>query len=562
MIRSNTFTFVIFLMYFTPYGFAEPVYGPPSKAQHDYDECEEQVKKLNRDTKSKDEEIKALQRRCAQLKADLNKENHDNRGADARISDIDGNGQPIQQQCKEFKKLSEDPQTNTPDLQKRLSTCDDLQILTKVAGNNWSNTKAVDSEKSSQKSMAGPGGQLECKNRAIYTIDYKPCLNILGLYSGVLAAEQAMELQQKIRRDLKDKSINENTARKSAEGDLQTAAYDGMIEKHKHEKSLNTEKVIAYGAAVMALIGAYNMLPNEKDAVKKCKGFRPRPGNSKENCEESVENYKSDIIANSENKSKLAAAITQFMAKAAAAGIALQGNINTAKAVDKVKKTFDEETADMMIDRCQFNPADPACINPGPRVRGRGGLSSEFGVGDGSANAFNFNTDEVPFGEPGAETDLGDMKTVNAPNSPFKAEAEKANGILNPAAAAQVQATGGAGSGGGGGGGGGGAGGASLGGDLDRPQDGNKEAELKTTKVSGIYDNTGGGGYKAIGKGKDDANPFASLFDQKGAEGGVEEDRSLASDDIGDKDMDLFKKISKRYGLIQADKRIEANNLE
>jgi hypothetical protein len=109
----------------------------------------------------------------------------------------------------------------------------------------------------------------------------------------------------------------------------------------------------------------------------------------------------------------------------------------------------------------------------------------------------------------------------------------------------------------------GGGGGAQLGGDLDGAnKEAEKEAQVKATKVSGVYESSGGGGFKAVGKGKDDANPFASLFDQQGEAGGVEEDRSIASGDIDGNASGLFQKISKRYSQIQADKRIEANNLE
>jgi hypothetical protein len=44
--------------------------------------------------------------------------------------------------------------------------------------------------------------------------------------------------------------------------------------------------------------------------------------------------------------------------------------------------------------------------------------------------------------------------------------------------------------------------------------------------------------------------------------GGVEEERSIASGDIDGKASGLFEKISRRYTQIQADKRIEAKNLE
>jgi hypothetical protein len=557
-----SFFSILFLLYFIPHGHAQGTYGPDTISDT-LKKCESELSRMKLDNKTyKKEDVEAMQRRCDELtKLNANQE-YQNQGTDEKISQIESNGQSIQKQCDEFKKLKNE-KPNDKDLQKKDGTCEDLKALTKVAGNSWSSARGPDVEKSTKKSMPGPGGVLECKNPAIYTIDYKPCLNILALYSSVIAAEQAMDLQQKIRRDQKDKSINEETARKAAEGDTQEAAYDGMVAKHNHEKSLNSEKMVAYGAAVAALMGAYAMLPSTGDAVKKCKSLRQTA--PPQNCDQTVNDYP-EVIANDDNKAKLATAIAHFLAKAAAAGIAMQEHLNAAKATKKVKKTFDGDVAaDLMIDRCQFNPADPACIDPSKKVRtkGPGAQSSDFGVGDGSVNSFNLNPEGAPFGEPGAETDLGDMNAVSSPNSPFKGEAEKANGILNPAAAAQVQATGGAGGGFGGGGGGGGAGGASLGNDLEGKKEASTEPELKTNKVSGIYDSAGGAGYKAIGKGKgDDANPFASLFDQKGPAGGVEEDRSIASDDIGDKDMDLFQKISRRYGLIQADKRIEVNNLE
>jgi hypothetical protein len=223
----------------------------------------------------------------------------------------------------------------------------------------------------------------------------------------------------------------------------------------------------------------------------------------------------------------------------------------------------------MMLELCEFNPADPACVKRGNRVAGsresaNGTLS--FDADDG-VNSFNLNPASETFGEAGSETNLPDDKNnVAAINSPFKDAAQEAKGILNPADQAVVQATGGAGGGGGGGGGAGGGGGgsASLGGDLKGAQkETSGDPQVKTNKVSGTYSASGGGGYKGVGKSKEDSgNPFSSLFDQKGSEGGVEEDRTIASGDIDGKASGLFEKISSRYSKIKADKRIEAQNLE
>jgi len=182
----------------------------------------------------------------------------------------------------------------------------------------------------------------------------------------------------------------------------------------------------------------------------------------------------------------------------------------------------------------------------------------------GATNAFSLGGESEVTPEMGDATNIDENAPIAGVNSPFVDDAKIAKGILDPAGAAQMQATGGAAGGGGAGGGGaGGGGGASLGSDLNGAnKDGDKEAQIKTNKVSGTYSQGSGGGYKGVGKSKDDANPFASLFDAKGSGGGVEEDRSIASGDIDGASSGLFQKISKRYNQIQADKRIEAKNLE
>ena len=430
--------------------------------------------------------------------------------------------------------------------------CHHLQQLSLSAGNSLETQVRVTEKKSTD-------GRISCVQLASYTIDYKPCEKVLTLYNGVLIAEMAMDLEQKVRTDLKNKSIQENAMKKAAEGDLQTGAYDAALESHQHMKAMNTEKMIAYVSAVGALGAANTMFPDEKKAIKKCEAaIEPKE------CSKTMRSHGAEILANIDNKSAIATAIMAFTAKAAAAGIALSRNYESAKKINQVKKNFDDQGTNLMMERCLFNPADPLCADKGRRISGNGAFAGDFGMGgNGADNSFDMNPENEAFGEAGAETNLDDKNEVASINSPFRDEAQTDDGILNPAGAAQVQSTGGSGGGSGSGGGGGGGGGASLGNDLQgADKEGDKEPQIKTNKVSGIYGASGGDGFKGVSRGKDEANPFSSLFDQKSGGGGVEEDRSIASGDIDGKYSGLFEKISKRYNLIQADKRIEAQNLE
>jgi hypothetical protein len=456
----------------------------------------------------------------------------------------------LTQKCNKILAITPTPPASaSPEYKK----CQDLQALSKAAGNgDLVDVKPRDWAKSSMDQ------QITCTKKASYTIDYDKCVKIIGLYNAVLLAEQAMDLQQKTRTNLKHQSIQAETAKQAADGNLQQAALDATKANHQHMEDMSAEKLAAYSASVTALVLGYRSLPSEKDAIKAC---------GSQNCELTVKNNKSMILANEHNKAPLATAIGKFSAKATAAGIAWNQHKKAANTVEQIKQAMAGDGGeDLMIELCQFNPADPACAKKGERVSGTSSFTAgDFSIGSGGGNnSFDMNPSDGKFGEPGTESNLSDANHVADVNSPFKEEADKARGIINPAGAAQIQAAGGGGPGGGGGAGGGlGGGGSSLGSDLDAAnKDGDKEAQIKTTKVSDSYSSAGGGGYKAIARSKDDSNPFASLFDKKSAAGGIEEDRSIASGDIDGKGSPgIFQKISKRYNQVYADKRIEAMNL-
>lgn len=405
-------------------------------------------------------------------------------------------------------------------------------------------------------------GKISCKDRGSWTVDYEPCEKAIKFYSAVMMAEQAMLVEQKVRTDLKGQSIAKKTAEEMKKGASQTAAFDAAEANHNHMQGIQKEKLIAYGAAGVALFNAQRQLPTYKKTKEDYCG--KATGDAKTYCEETFRKYKGQIIANDEAKSALLASAMDAAAKAAAAGLSMSEYQKAGADVAAARNMIGEDGGDMMMEKCVLNPTDPSCAKNRDRVAGESISMGDFGSGVGESNSFNLAGESEVTPEMGAETNLDENAPVAGVNTPFADDAKIAKGILDPAAAAQMQATGGAAGGGGGGGGGGlGGGGASLGSDLNGAnKDGDKEAQIKTGKVSGAYSQGGGGGYKGVGKSKDDANPFSSLFDAKGSGGGVEEDRSIASGDIDGASSGLFQKISKRYGQVQADKRLEAKNLE
>src|SRR5690606_39178019 len=203
---------------------------------------------------------------------------------------------------------------------------------------------------------------------------------------------------------------------------------------------------------------------------------------------------------------------------------------------------------------------------PGEKIAGE-----SFKMGNGSvtiggadSNSFDFGAgDSDDFNEFGEEANV-DSTRVAEINSPFADAAKEANDILDQASAASSGSGEGAAPGGGGGGGGGmgGGGTASLGNDTQTPDESPEEAEIKAKKASAGYASAGAKGVTGVKSSKEDSNPFASLFDQKGSAGGVEEDRSIASNDIDDKSSILFQKISRKYSEMHSSKRIEANKLD
>jgi hypothetical protein len=451
-------------------------------------------------------------------------------------------GFTISKECKTKTLVNADPSSLNPEQRK----CEGLRIISeKFVKKGWG--------EGTVERQASIDGAIQCVMSESFVADYEACNSAITSYNFVLNAESALNLTQQARTMGKNKNLEEEANKRAAQGDLQAAAFDTSIESNKHQKQLQAEKAAAYGMAVAALVTAYNKIPGRKDIENQC-GVQ---------CNDALNIYEKVILSNQGAKAMLQQAIISFTAKGLAAGIAMNQYDTKARSIAAVKKQVAPETEDLMMERCMFNPTDPACATSRTPVEGKSYQGADFNFGSGGSNSFDLGTDPLdPVVTAPDAAPVGDGETVAGISSPFVDEAKAANDILNPAAAASMQAGGGPAAGGGGGGGMGGGGGASLGGDLEGvDKKGESEATVKTNKVSGNYASNGGGGFSAIKTGKDDKNPFASLFDSK-SNGGVEEDRSIASGDIDGAASGLFQKISKRYSQIHADKRIEATNLE
>lgn len=443
----------------------------------------------------------------------------------------------------------------------------ECQILDALANTVGSNIAAEPNQ------IGTARGDLVCKSTAGYTLDYPSCEAAIKALNVVVNTESAMLLQQQIRTDLKQKSIQEKTVKQAAVGNLTTGVFDASIESNKHQKAMEQEKALAYAGAVAALGKTYSawkkpetMIANKcSEAAQSTMGKQvPQinlQGSPVEECMGVANRNIRSLTPNEAARSVLAARIADYIAKGLAAGIKMNQFDTAAKTVEAAKDQLAPDDEDAMMERCMFNPTDPACSKNPTRTPGQTFKPGDFSLGGGGNNSFTMDPISSDFGEEGEAPTVGN-EVVAGTNSPFLDEAKAANGIVDPAAAAQLQPTGGAGGGGGGVGGGGGGGSASLGGDLDgASKDGDKDPSLKTSKSSGNYAFGAGGGYSAVKGGKDDANPFASLFDSKSS-GGIEEDRSIASGDIDGSASGLFQKISNRYNAVKSQNRIEANNLE
>lgn len=453
----------------------------------------------------------------------------------------------------------------TPLVPISLSNCENLIVVAKL------NKASLQTPAEKKKSV---DNKYQCERLGGFTADYNDCTRVLSMYNGVYMAEQAMHSAQSLQVSQKNTSQTKEVAARSAQGDGQNAAIDAVIARNEMNAKLYKTQALTYTAAVGALSSQLARWEGLKGLNKKCASADLNQVSEEMGLKEGIKGVQcSDIVLNQADQSlmfqnqatrtMLELATAEYLRKAADARKQAGISEYVGDRYKNAAAMSDDE--DLVLDKCVVAPTDPACVAAAAATQtGTGtfaGNTIDFGNGTGGLEYDPLN--------PNTTNDLtdpavtGDSDVVSGISSPFEDDAKAANGILDPAAAATL----GAGSpasapAGGGGAGGGGGGSASLGNDLaGANSDANKDPDVNSSKVNGKYKEGAGGGFQAVSKGRGDSeNPFASMFDTKGENGGVEEDRSIASD--GNGPALLFQRISAKYSEVEKSKRIESQNLE
>ena len=472
-------------------------------------------------------------------------------------------------------KRNQDKQDNKP--QAKLGACEKFNVLAIMNGEPMAQSD----------SSATIDGKVQCKQNGGYTMDYNDCKRVSGLYNGVIMAEQAMFATQKIILTESNIKQNKDIEAAKAKGDLQYGAIEAVIERNKLNKKMYDTQAITYSSAVGALSAGIIGWQKKRSLGKMCdnkKEFETIQGRvaetiqgrvagqllyenfSQVECKAIVDEYKNSniVFQNNGAKATFLGLIGTFLQKAAEAKRLAGISADVGQRLENAPSSKDVETT--VFDPCMTNANGVACKANGPRnIKGGtfAGSQNNFGTGTGTNQDFNFDPNG-PAGLGGIDplANGSNPEKVGDVSSPFEQAAKDASGILDPAGLANVTPGSQSSAPDGGGGGGGGGGSASLGDDLAGAKaEDNSDPDIKTTKTSGNY-KYGKGGFQAVkgGSSGDDANPFASMFDSKGEAGGIEEDRSIASD--GGEDSGLFQKISKKYGQVQQDNRLDSQNLE
>lgn len=444
-----------------------------------------------------------------------------------------------------------------------LNECDYLYVVSKLNSSSFGTGPEM---------KRSTDNKITCQRSGGFTVDYNDCTRVLGLYNAALLAEQGMITTQSIQVNQKNTSQAKEVAERTALGDGQNAALDATKNRMEMNEKLFKTQAYAYSGAAAALAAQLGRWEGVKALEKKCSKMDesfiknattemavPTGSLSAKLCGSIIQNVDHSLVYQNDGaKSQIAAAAVLFANKAATAVKMANDNKYVAGQLAKQPAFNDEQ--DMLFEKCVVSPNDPVCkkitsqaINPEEFA----GNTIQFGAG---TNGLEFGAGtETPAGVDLTDPEKSGDNVVGPIDSPFEGAAKTASGILNPAAAASLGAGGPADPGAGGGGAGGGGGSASLGNDLaGADANANKDPDIDTNKLNGKYKSGGGGGgFQAVGKGSSDsANPFASMFDAKGEDGGIEEDGSIGSNEGGPNE--LFRRIGGKYDQIESEGRVQA----
>jgi hypothetical protein len=406
---------------------------------------------------------------------------------------------------------------------------------------------------------------MKCEYKGGLAIDYKDCKQIVNKYNQGFIAEQGFKVAGEAQRI----GAQRNAAQQAADpNNLQTGALDAMGTVIEKEKSIQTQMAGFY-TAYAGVIGGYliawktpkwleseeHKCATELDEVS-CKALEDVILGA------GMEGY---YFPNQGYKGHFTAEMIKHAGNSTMHGVLAGQYKKAGDDIDKAKEDvydLQQREQDLIgLDDCVANPDQPGCNGSGGGRRQIEGVEFggiEFGGGANSA----FNPQALDSGSGGITGNRGTISDADASSIASGLENFADKGASAPkdvAPGAAASKFGGNGGGAGGGGGGGGGGGAAPGLSNINRGGGSKDSGIKIGSSSMKF---GKGGFATGGRGaaKSNKNPFSGLLGKKkGKKGGVKVERGLASG-IDAKGSKLFEKISKRYGKVIKDNRLEKSD--
>ncbi|MFA6235693.1 MAG: hypothetical protein WC635_00090 [Bacteriovorax sp.] len=447
--------------------------------------------------------------------------------------------------------------------------CDAAAFLIAAFDRDWENTEHVVT-----KEVKGGTPPISCVGRGVATVDYEACVKFVQNGDIMDAAQGAVYKGQEIY--YKDKAMTAQME-VSAQDNTGTGALTAMKEGVKGQEDMMTQRAALNTGKFAALVSYYSDIPDPGDLKAKCGSYSGEAINSlipntnpRTACESvAARQHEFGFLMNQQSKDKMKARLAKVGIDVASDAMMAALLAKRAKQLDSAIASVDAfkpidplapPTTDLQTTFCQQNPGDPKCLTGGLErtYDAMGDNVISFGEG-GTGVSYANNT---PYVDPTAgtidTTTPGGKKPVGSVGNVI-ASAQQNGGLINKAAAATVTKgsapAGGGGGGGGSGGGLGGGGGAPAAGAPPGPSGG-------IVSKAPRYD--GGTGFSVLGGGfginknknlaKDDSNPFGKLFGNKNNNGSVDFKRGPAS--VGNKGDNIFEMISKRYTVVNTDKRL------
>lgn len=474
-------------------------------------------------------------------------------------------------------------------------------LLVEVTRENFdkTNQRYKDVEYTKPEAVTSFDQRLKCVSYGLETIDYDECRNMIYAYNAskvvtdgneALQVFQGQEQANEANMKLMDMKPNEDVSTKSLE-----VQKDGISK----QKEMAEVRAGLQSAKLATMIGFAAKLPDQDTVIQKCaegKSMGDIVSHVYDSLEDGIINtssaylndYKEDsdtqclasfqnddhgILANLGQRptaTAIAAEAGIDVAKELAAVDMLgkqekmvDGVINKVKGMDTIDLPEDAFQSPELVTFCQANPNAQECVGFGTGMTthvNSGGLS--FTGGLAANETLNPTTDSSDNAT--AITTGSEDRDSNAslPSSRAIASVDKGGGFSDgtPSAAKVSSSLAGSGGGAGGGGAPGGGGlsgsGPSTGGKGVAPTSGSKRYKLGYSGGSRPLSFRGGSRKSKRSPSKGAGNPFAKMLKKKGKSSDVFNFRGLASQGIGSKDGDLFKRISNSYDTVNKKNRL------